>query len=71
MLPVKRLRKERQITQRELSILTGITERTIISIETNPNYSSRSATLEKLADFFGVSTDEILGRKRRSFSHEN
>jgi len=57
---VKTLRKEKKMTQRQMAEALGITERSYqrYEAENNPN----NETLIKLADFFDVSTDYLLGR---------
>jgi len=57
---VKELRKARKMTQRQMAEALGITERSYqrYEAENNPN----NETLIKLADFFDVSTDYLLGR---------
>jgi len=57
---VKTLRKAKKMTQRQMADALGITERSYqrYEAENNPN----NETLIKLADFFDVSTDYLLGR---------
>jgi len=57
---VKELRKAKGMTQREVASALGITERSYqrYEAENNPN----NDTLIKLADFFDVSADYLLGR---------
>ena len=57
---VKELRKTKNMTQRQMADALGITERSYqrYEAENNPN----NETLIKLADFFDVSTDYLLGR---------
>lgn len=55
------LRHERELTQKELANIIGIDPSTIANYEVgsrSPDYF----TLVKIADYFGVSTDYILGR---------
>lgn len=59
---IKELRKEKQITQAELAKALNISPSTIGMYEQGrrePDYK----TLERIADFFRVSTDFLLGRK--------
>lgn len=59
---LKKIRTEKGLIKREVAKGVGITERTYISYEygrTEPNME----TLSKLADFYGVSTDYLLGRE--------
>lgn len=59
---LKKLRTERGLIKRNVADGVGITERTYISYEygrTEPNME----TLSKLADFYEVTTDYLLGRE--------
>lgn len=59
---VKKLRKERKLSQQELATALGLTQTTISGIESG----LRTTTIEKLillAKFFNVSTDYLLGLK--------
>ncbi len=58
---LKQLRKERQLTQTELGDKINVTKVSISGYE-NGNRSPDTDTLQRLADFFGVSTDYLLGR---------
>ena len=56
------LRKQRGLSQKELGEAVGLSHKAISTIVSG----SRSTTIEKLvllADFFGVSTDYLLGRR--------
>lgn len=56
------LRKKRNMNQKELGEVVGLTAKSISTIESG----LRSTTIEKLillAQFFGVSTDYLLGLK--------
>ncbi|MBQ7225481.1 MAG: helix-turn-helix transcriptional regulator [Clostridia bacterium] len=58
---IKDLREDRDLRQSDLSKATGIDQRTISNYETgktNPD----SEALIKLADFFNVSIDYLVGR---------
>ena len=58
---LKRLRESRGLTKRELCEKTGISERAYLTYE----YGEREpkiSVIEKLADFYGVTTDYILER---------
>lgn len=57
---LKQLRKEKGLSQQRLSIETGIAQVTVSEYESGRNYPSVK-TLIKLAGFFGVSTDYLLG----------
>ena len=57
---VYELRKKRNMNQKELGEVVGLTAKSISTIESG----LRSTTIEKLillAKFFGVSTDYLLG----------
>ena len=59
---VKKLRKQRKLSQQELAEAIGLTQTAISSIESG----IRTTTIEKLillAKFFDVSTDYLLGLK--------
>lgn len=58
---LKELRKERRIYQREMGELLGITLRHYQKIEKG-EVNIPSLTLCTLADYFGVTTDYLLGR---------
>lgn len=62
MSALKELRTKYGLTQRELSVRSGVTERTIARIEINNDYSPRKETLVALANVLSGSVDEILGR---------
>ena len=59
---VKKLRKQRRLSQKELGEAIGLTAKSICTIEGG----TRVTTIEKLillAQFFEVSTDYLLGLK--------
>ncbi|WP_050184329.1 helix-turn-helix domain-containing protein [Domibacillus robiginosus] len=58
---LKKLRKEKKLTQEELGKKVNVTKVSISGYETG-NRSPDSETLQKLADFFNVSIDYLLGR---------
>lgn len=58
---LKMLRKEKKLTQQELSFKLGINRSTYAKYEIGENQTDYD-TLQKLADFFEVSTDYLLGR---------
>lgn len=58
---LRKLREERNLTQKDIASFLGLTRQAIASYEhakREPDYE----TLKKLADFFGVSVDFLLGR---------
>lgn len=58
---IKQLRKEKDITQKELAKLLGLEDSAISKLEVG-RVPLRDEYIIKLADFFGVSTDYLLGR---------
>jgi transcriptional regulator with XRE-family HTH domain len=58
---LKELRSEKQITQRELANLLRLSPSTIAMYETGQRMPDPEI-LQRIADFFGVSTDYLLGR---------
>lgn len=56
-----KLRKNRRLTQQELSKIIGIARTTYQGYE-NGSREPDFTTLEKIADFFDVTTDYLLGR---------
>lgn len=59
---LKKLLKEKGLKQAKLSVLTGIPKNTI-SNWLSQNRVIQIHNLSLLADFFGVSTDYLLGRE--------
>ena len=62
---IKDLRIKMGLTQKELAEKLGVEQSTIGMLESNRRKAS-TELVEKLADFFGVTTDEILGRNVKS-----
>ena len=58
---LKKLRKERNISQLKLSIDLNMNQNTISRYE-NMEREADYETLVKIADYFGVSLDYLLGR---------
>ena len=58
---IKDLREDRDMRQSDLATATGIDQRTISNYETGKTYPD-SYALIKLADFFDVSIDYLVGR---------
>ena len=59
---IKKLRKQRKLSQQELAEALGLTQTTISGIESG----LRTTTIEKLillAKFFDVSAEDLLGLK--------
>ena len=57
---LKRIRKEKKLTLREVQEATGLAHSGLSEIEHNER-SCNSDTLKKLATFYNVSTDYLLG----------
>lgn len=58
---LKKLRNEKKLTQKQLAEKINVTHVSISGYESG-NRSPDTDTLQRLADFFGVSTDYLLGR---------
>ena len=61
---LKQLRKERKVTQVQLSTAIGITDRACQKHEAGENEPSMSALIA-IADYFDVSIDYLVGRSDR------
>lgn len=59
---LKKIREERKITKKELCEKTGISERAYLTYEFGER-EPKISVIEKLADFYGVTTDYLLGRE--------
>ena len=57
---LKELRKTKGVTQKQIADAVGVAERNYRRYEANHN--PNVDTLNKLADYFNVSTDYLLGR---------
>ena len=57
------LREDRGFTFREVALATGLTEQTIRNIESDPQRAI-ARNIDRLADFYGVTTDQLLGREQ-------
>ena len=66
---IKDLREDRDMRQSDIARETGIDQRTISNYETGKTAPDAYA-LVKLADFFGVSIDYLLGRTSIDASSE-
>ena len=62
---IKRLRKEKKISQRELGLRFNVIKQTVSSWETG-NSTPPHDILEAMADFFGVTVSEMYGRKEKT-----
>ena len=66
---IKDLREDRDMRQSDLAAATGIDQRTISNYETGKT-SPDAYALIKLADFFDVSIDYLVGRTSTDLSSE-
>ena len=66
---IKDLREDRDMRQSDLAAATGIDQRTISNYETGKTYPD-AYSLIKLADFFDVSIDYLVGRTSHDLSSE-
>lgn len=57
---IKKLRKEKGISQDRLSKLADLSLNTIVNIETGNNPNPTFETLQKIAKALGVSLDELI-----------
>jgi transcriptional regulator with XRE-family HTH domain len=60
---LKRLRKQKKLSQEKLARLVDISYNTISKIEAGKAKNPTFETLSKLSDVFGISIDELVGRK--------
>ena len=66
---IKDLREDRDLRQSDLAAATGIDQRTISNYETGKTYPDAYALI-KLANFFDVSIDYLVGRTTIDLSSE-
>lgn len=62
---IKKLRQERGMKQEELGLAVGVSKQSVSNWE-NENIMPSIDLLIRLADYFGVSTDFLLGRAGRT-----
>lgn len=62
---LKELRKEKQLSQEQLSKTLNISRRVLGYYETNERFPKDENTLKRIADFFEVTVDYLLGRTAR------
>jgi transcriptional regulator with XRE-family HTH domain len=60
---IKKLRKQKRLSQDKLARLADIPYNTFIKIESGRSNNPTFETLSKLADALGVSIDKLAGRK--------
>ena len=63
---IKDLREDRDLRQSDLAAATGIDQRTISNYETGKSNPDSDALI-RLADFFNVSIDYLVGRVQHNF----
>ncbi len=61
---IRQLRQERGLSQEELGLRIGVSKQSVSNWE-NGNIMPSIDILLRLSDFFGVSTDLLLGRSSR------
>ena len=66
---LKKLRKEKGVTQSEVANFIGISQNNYSYWE-NEKVKIDNSSLQKLADYFGVTTDYLLGRETQSEKSE-
>ena len=64
---LKRLRRSRELNQVQLAQKLGVQKQSISNWE-NDNIMPSVERLERAADFFGVTTDYLLGREKKTES---
>ena len=64
---IKELREDHDMRQIDLALATGIDQRTISNYETGKS-NPDSYALIKIADFFGISIDYLVGRTEKNLS---
>lgn len=66
---IKILRKEKNLTQDDLAAALGLSRSTIAGYETNKRKPD-AETIHKLADYFDVSIDYLMGRVNQRSSND-
>ena len=62
---IKKLRKQKKLSQDKLARLSDIPYNTLVKIESGKSNNPTFATLSKLADALEVSIDELVGRRSK------
>ena len=62
MLKLRELRENRQLSMAQLAIIIGVSDAAISNWENGVN-EPKASYLIKLADYFGVTADDLLGRE--------
>jgi transcriptional regulator with XRE-family HTH domain len=60
---IKRIRKNKGLTQEKLARLADISNNTLVKIEMGMAKEPTITTMTKIADALGVSIDALVGRK--------
>jgi transcriptional regulator with XRE-family HTH domain len=60
---IKKFRKQHKVSQEELAKKSGITYSTLIKIESGTNKNPTLETISKIASAFGISLDQLVGRR--------
>ncbi len=63
---IKKLRKQKNLSQDKLARLADIPYNTLVKIESGKSNNPTFETLSKLADVFNISIDELAGRKKNN-----
>jgi len=63
---IKKLRKQKKLSQDRLARLADIPYNTLVKIESGKSSNPTFETLSKLADVFNISIDELAGRKKNN-----
>lgn len=69
MLALKKIRKEQEISQQKLADKIGVSRSTIAMWETGASQPD-NGMLKRMADFFNVSTDYLLGREFQETNYD-
>jgi transcriptional regulator with XRE-family HTH domain len=62
---LKRLREEKEVSQKDLGKAISIHERVVGYWESGNRFPRNEDMLNKIADYFGVSTDYLVGRTKQ------
>lgn len=57
---IKELREQKEMSQNQLSKLSGISRLTILSLENNEEHNAKVDTLRSLAEVLGVQVSELF-----------
>lgn len=59
---IKKLRKQKGLSQDKLAKLADVTHTTLVKIESGANENPTIKTISKIANTLGISIDELVGR---------